>query len=56
MHMLRQGCSLTMLHRTCETLHGGDRLGGLGKPNILCISFYFMPSGMKKYYPMCGVN
>ena len=26
MYMLRQGCSLSMLHRTCEKLHGG---GGL---------------------------
>ena len=23
MHMLRQGCSLSMLHGTCEKLHGG---------------------------------
>ena len=23
MHMLRQACSLSMLHRTCEKLHGG---------------------------------
>ena len=23
MCMLRQGCSLSMLHRTCEKLHGG---------------------------------
>ena len=23
MHMLGQGCSLSMLHRTCEKLHGG---------------------------------
>ena len=22
MHILRQGCSLSMLHRTCEKLHG----------------------------------
>ena len=35
--MLRQGCSLGMLHRTCENVHGGVRLGGLGMPNILCM-------------------
>ena len=29
--MLRQGCSLSMLHRTCEKLHGGlDLLNGMG--------------------------
>ena len=25
--MLRQGCSLCMLHRTCKNVHGGVRLG-----------------------------
>ena len=30
MYMLRQGCSPSMLHRTCEKLDGGVRLGGLG--------------------------
>ena len=35
MGMLRQGCSLSILHRTCEKVHGGVRLGGLGMPNIL---------------------
>ena len=25
MHMLRQGCSLNMLHRTCENVHRGVR-------------------------------
>ena len=52
MHMLRQGCSLSMLHRTCEKLHWGVRLGGLGMPNILCMPFYFKCSGIKKYSPI----
>ena len=30
---LRQGCSLSMLHRTYEKMHGGVRLGGLSMPN-----------------------
>ena len=32
MCMYRQGCSLSMLHRTCEKLHWGVRLGGLSMP------------------------
>ena len=47
--MLRQRCSLSMLHRTCEKVHGGVRLGGLGMPSILCMPFYFKPRGAKKY-------
>ena len=47
--MLRQGCFLSMLHRTCEKVHGGVRLGGLTIPNILCMPFYFKPRGIKKY-------
>ena len=41
MHMLRQGCSLSILHRTCEKLHGGVRLGGLSIPNIMHMLFLF---------------
>ena len=41
--MLRQECSLSMLHRTCEKVHVGVRLGGLGMPNILSMPFYFKP-------------
>ena len=48
MHMLRQGCSLSMLHRTCEKLHGDVRLGGLSTPNIMCMPFYFRPRGVKE--------
>ena len=48
MCMLRQGCSLSMLHRTCEKVHGGVRLDGLGMPNILCMPF-FKPRSVKKY-------
>ena len=49
MCMLRQGCSQSMLHGTCEKVNGGVRLGGLEIPNILCMSFYFKPRGVKKY-------
>ena len=49
MCMLRQGCSLSMLHRTCEKVHGGARWGGPGMPNILCMPFYFKARGVKKY-------
>ena len=47
--MLRQGCSLSMLYRTCEYEHGDVRLGGLGMPNILNMPFYFKLRGIKKY-------
>ena len=40
MSMLRQGCSLSMLHRTHEKLHGGVRLDELRMPNILCMPFF----------------
>ena len=47
--MLREACSLSTLYRTCENVHGGVRLGGLGMPNILHIPFYFKPRDIKKY-------
>ena len=49
---LRQWCSLSMLHRTCENMHGGVALGGLSKHNrwyTLCMPIYFEPWGIKKY-------
>ena len=49
MCMLRQGCSLSMLHRTCEKVHWGVRLCALGMSNILHMPFYFKPRGVKKY-------
>ena len=49
MCMLRQGCFLSMLHRTCEKLHEGVRLGGLGMSNTLDITSYFKPRCIKKY-------
>ena len=49
MHMLRQGCSLSIFHITCENVHGGIRLGGWDMPNILHIPFYFKSRGIKKY-------
>ena len=49
MCLLRQECSLSMLHRTRENVTGGVRLGGLGMPNILCMPFYFEPRGINKY-------
>ena len=48
MCMLRQRCSLSMLHRTCEKVHGGVRLGGLGMPNNLHMPFHFKPRGVKR--------
>ena len=48
MHMPRQGCSLSKLHRTYEKLHGGIRLGGLSMPNSLHMPFYFKLRGIKK--------
>ena len=48
MCMLRQECSLSMLHTTYAKLHGGVRLGGLSMPNIMCMPFYFKPKGIKK--------
>ena len=38
--MLRQGCSLSMFHKTCENVHGGVSLGGLGMPNISHMPFH----------------
>ena len=52
MHMLRQYCSLSMLHRTCKNMHGGVWLGGLRMPNgwhTLCMPIYFKAWGIKKY-------
>ena len=49
MCMLRQGCSLSILHRTCEKVHWGVRLCALGMSNILHMPFYFKPRGVKKY-------
>ena len=49
MCMLKQGCSLSMNHRTCENVHGDVRLGGLGMPNILNMPFYFKPRDITKY-------
>ena len=43
MYMLRQGCSLSMLHRTCEKVHGDVRLGGLGMSNICACLFILSP-------------
>ena len=57
MHMVRQGCSLSMPHRTCEKLHGGVRSGGLSMSNTLCMPFYSTPRGVKgEPYPIYGVN
>ena len=50
--MFRQWCSLSMLHRTCENIHGSVGLGGLSKLNrwyTLCMPIYFEPWGIKKY-------
>ena len=47
--MLRQRCSLSMLHGTCEKLLGGVRIGGLSMSNILGMPFYFEPRGIEKY-------
>ena len=52
MHMLRQWCSMSMLHRTCEYIHVGVRFGGLSLPNGWCflhIPISFEPWGVKKY-------
>ena len=38
-----------MLHRTCEKLHGGVRLGGLSIPSILYMPLNFQPRGVKMY-------
>ena len=46
MHMLRQWCSQSMLHRPCENMHSGVWLGGLSMPKgwcTLCMSIYFQP-------------
>ena len=36
MHMLKLWCSLSMLHRPCENMYKGVRLGGLIMPNGQC--------------------
>ena len=48
--MSRQLCSLNMLHRTCENMHGRVGLGGLSMPNGWCIlhmPIYFKPWSIK---------
>ena len=50
--MLRQWCSLSMLHRTCENMLGGVWLGGLSMPNgwcTMCMPIYVKPWDIKKY-------
>ena len=47
MSMLRQRCSLSMLHRSCEYVHGGVRLDGLGMLNILCMPFTLSPGVLR---------
>ena len=50
--MLRQWCSLSILHRTCKNMHRGVGLGRLSKPNGCCtlhMPIYFKPWGIKKY-------
>ena len=54
--MFRQGCPLSMLHRTCENVHGVVRLGGMGMPDILHMPFYFKPRDIKKYSISCMVQ
>ena len=52
MCMLRQWYFLSMLHRTCENMYGGVRLGGLSMPNrwfTLCMPIYFNPWCIKRY-------
>ena len=41
MCMLRQGCSLSMPHGTCEKVYGVVRLGGLGMPKYFAYVFLF---------------
>ena len=58
MCMLRQGCSLTMLHRTCEKLHGSVTLGGLSMPNIMHMPFFLSPEVLRSILPhmRCKLN
>ena len=46
--MLRQGCSLSKLHKACEKLQGHVRLGALSMPNILHMPLYFKPRDVKE--------
>ena len=49
MCMLRQRCSLGMLHRTCENMHRDVGLGGMSIPIGWCtlhMPIYFKPWGM----------
>ena len=41
MCMHRQGCSLTMLHRSCKKVHGGIRLGDWACP-ISCTCLFIL--------------
>ena len=56
--MLRQGCSLSMLHRICKKLHGGVRLDGLRMPNILHMPFIVSPGVLRGTlsYIWCKLN
>ena len=47
MCMLRPRCGLCMLHRTCEIVYGGVRLGVLSMPNggcTLCMPVILSPN------------
>ena len=52
MCILRQWCSLSMLHRSCENMYGGVGFGGLSMLNGWCslwMPIYFKPWGIEKY-------
>ena len=47
MCMLRQGCLLSMLHRTCENVHGVLGWIEKGMTIILCIPFILSPGVLR---------
>ena len=56
--MLRQGCSLIMLHRSCEKLHGGVRFSRLSMPNTMHILFILSPGILRRIlsHILCKLN
>ena len=50
--MVRPRCGLSLLHGTCEIVHGGVRLGGTEHTQwgcTLCMPIYFESWGVQKY-------
>ena len=56
MHMLRQGCSLSMVHRTCEKVYGVLGWVDWACPISCTCLFIISPGVLRILDPRYGVN